>query len=48
MLAAGLTPQQYKEVNILFDKPVKYVDMEKGENWELILRNKIETIDKLR
>jgi saccharopine dehydrogenase-like NADP-dependent oxidoreductase len=45
VLAAGLTPQKYQEVDILFDKPVKYVDMNKGDNWELMLRNKIVEID---
>ncbi|CAC5360111.1 THNSL2 [Mytilus coruscus] len=46
VVAAGLTPQKYEEVEVLFSKPVKYTDMNKGENWELILRDKIEDIDK--
>lgn len=45
VLAAGLTPHSFQEVDSLFEKPVRYVDMNKGENWELMLRNKIEEID---
>lgn len=46
VIASGLLPEKYKEVDILFEKPVRYVDMNKGENWELLLKQKIEKIDK--
>lgn len=46
VVAAGLTPQKYEEVKVLFTRPVKYTDMNKGENWERIIRDKIEEIDR--
>ena len=42
--SAGLTPQPTKEVTNLANKPVKYEEMLKGQDWEAMLRAKIDEI----
>ena len=41
VIAAGLTPQKDERVVGLENKETKYEDMEKGQDWEKILRMKI-------
>ena len=42
--SAGLTPQPTESVKALDGMKTKYVDMEKGQDWDQILRNKIVSI----
>ena len=42
--SAGLTPQPTASVKALDGLPTKYTDMAKDDNWEEILRNKLEEI----
>ncbi len=42
--AAGLTPQPTEKIKALFSMPTRYEDMEQGENWEQILKDKLEEI----
>ncbi len=42
--AAGLTPQPTEKINALLSMPTRYEDMEQGENWEQILKDKLEEI----
>ena len=43
--SAGLTPQPTAAIKALDTMPTKYVDLEKGQDWEQILRDIIESID---
>jgi threonine synthase len=42
--SAGLIPQLTESVKALDTLPTKYVDMNKEDNWEQILRHKMEEI----
>jgi len=49
VLAAGLIPQPTEEIKNLSNKNTRYFDLEKGEDWEKVIRAKIEEIsDKIK
>ncbi|XP_013420134.1 threonine synthase-like 2 isoform X2 [Lingula anatina] len=45
---AGLTPQPTPEIAALETKPTRYIDMNKGEDWTGILKEKIKEISQKR
>ncbi|XP_074642045.1 threonine synthase-like 2 [Tubulanus polymorphus] len=45
---AGISVPQSVEIRSLYEKPTRYIDMEKGQDWEHILRTKIMEIHEMR
>ena len=48
VLGAGLTPQPSDSIKWLDTKPTKYEEMKRGEDWEEMLREKIQSITAMR
>ncbi len=46
--ASNVSPAASEEIDALMELPTKCEDMDRGQDWSQILRNKIEDISKLR